>query len=109
MDNIFTPEEANKAVTYGELLKIFMPIIEEMSKGSINYADTLQQQTFDIINKLTDHIVKIRDDAEYRRIRDVSFVLHVITCVEHLDKDVLRQNYYTWCTEYDSLNKPKTE
>ena len=109
MNNILTPEEEKMPVTYGELLKIFNSIIEELAKNSINYADTLQERTFEIINKLTDHLVEIRNDAEYKRIRDTNFILNLIISINRLDKDVILKNYHTWCEEFDNLNKPQGE
>lgn len=107
MDNVFTPEEANKPVTYGELLKIFGLVIEDLSKNSINYTDTLQKHTFEIIDKLTDHLVEIRDNAEYKRQRDVHFMLGLFSQFHMCDKDVLHKEYKRWCEEFDRLNKPK--
>lgn len=107
MENTFTPEEANKPVTYGELLKILMPIIEELGKSSINYTDTLQEHTFEIVRKLTDSLVEIRDNADYKRQRDVHFILGLISQFHFCDKDVLHKEYRRWCEEFDKLNKPK--
>lgn len=109
MDNTFTPEEANMLVAYGELLKIFTPIIEELGKASIDYSDTLQESTFKIINKLTDHLVEIRDDAEYKRQRDMHFMLGLFAQFHMCDKEVLHKEYRRWCEEFDKLNKPKTD
>jgi hypothetical protein len=109
MDNIFTPEEANKPVTFGDLLTILNSIVNDLGKNSIDYTDTLQEHTFEIINKLTDHLVEIRNDAEYKRIRDMNFVLNLISQVGHYDKDLLCKNYHTWCEEFDRLNKPQSD
>ena len=52
MYNIFTPEEANKSVTYGELLTIFQPVLEEVAKHTMGYADTLQEHIFKVISSI---------------------------------------------------------
>jgi hypothetical protein len=109
MENIFTQEEANKLVTYGDLLTILNSIVNDIGKSSIDYTDTLQKHTFDIIDKLTDHIVEIRNDAEYKRIRDMTFVLNMISQVGHFDNGLLCKSYNTWCEEYDRLNKLKND
>lgn len=108
MNNTFTPEEANKPVTYGELLQIFQPILGEIAKHSADYTDALQEQTFKIIDKLTDHIVEIRNDAEYKRQRDVRFMLGLVAQIHMYDKEVLHGEYKRWCEEFDKLNEPKT-
>ena len=109
MDNIFKPEEANKPVTYGELLTILTSLNQELSKHSIDYTDTLQKQIFKIIDKLTDHIVEIRNDAEYKRQRDIHFMLGLFAQFHMCDKEVLHKEYKRWCEEFDKLNKPKTD
>ena len=109
MDNIFTPEEANKPVTYGELLTILTSLNQELSKHSINYTDTLQEHTFKIINKLTDHIVVIRDNAEYKRQRDMRFMLGLFAQFYQCDKEALHKEYKRWCEEFDKLNESKPD
>ena len=109
MNNTFTPEEANMPVTYGELLTILTSLNQELSKYSIDYTNTLQGQTFKIIDKLTDHIVAIRDDAEYKRQRDMHFMLGLFAQFHMCDKEVLHKEYRRWCEEFDRLNKPKND
>lgn len=109
MDNVFTPEEANKAVTYGELLTIFGPVIEELGKNSINYTDTLQENIFKIIKELTEHLVEVRDNTEYKRVRDMRFTIGLIAQLDHLDKEVMLKEYCRWCEEFDKINKPKRD
>ena len=108
MNNTFTPEEANTPVTYGELLTILTSLNQELSKCSIDYTNTLQEQTFKIIDKLTDHIVEIRDDAEYKRQRDVRFMMGLLAQLYHCDTEAMRNEYKRWCEEFDKLNKPTT-
>lgn len=109
MNNTFTPEEANMPVTYGELLTILTSLNQELCKHSIDYTNTLQEQTFKIIDKLTNHIVEIRDDAEYKRQRDTRFMMGLLAQLYHCDPEVMRNEYKRWCEEFDKLNKPKTD
>lgn len=107
MENIFTPEEANKPVTYGELATILQAVMGELAKNSINDVDTLQDGTFKVIKKLTDSIVQVRDDANYNRQRDFRFIVNLIAQIGHYDKDVIYAEYQRWCGEFDKLNKPQ--
>lgn len=107
MDNIFTPEEANKSVTYGELTLILGETIKNLGQESIKYSDTLQENTFKLINAMTDHIVKIRDDADYKRQRDIRFMIGLIAQFFNCDKEIIHKEYERWCDEFDKLNKPK--
>lgn len=109
MDNIFTPEEANMAVTYGELSKILIAIIEELSKNFINDVDTIQERSFETMRKLTDSLVKICDDIDYKRQRDMHFVLGLISQFNLCDKDILHKEYIRWCAEFDELNKQQND
>ena len=107
MDNILTPEQAKMPVTYGELLAIFKPVMDEVAKHSTNYADTLQDGTLKIINKLTDHLVVVQNDADYKRQRDIRFVLGYLARLWGCDKDMMYDSYKHWCEEFDKLNKPQ--
>lgn len=107
MDSIFTPEEANKPVTYGELSTILQSIVTDLSKHSIDYADALQDSTFKMINKLTDAFVAIRDDADYKRQRDLHFMIGLFAQFYHCDKEVLHKEYKRWCEEFDKMNRPQ--
>ena len=107
MENIFMPEEANKLVTYGELAVIIQTIADELAKASISDVDNLQENMFKIIDKLTDSLVEIRNDADYKRQRDLRFMISLIAQIERYDKDILYSEYQRWCEEFDKLNKPK--
>lgn len=109
MKNILSPEEANKPVTYGDLATILGETIKNLGQESIKYSDTLQENTFKLIDTMTDHIVKIRDDADYKRQRDVRFLIGLIAQLYHCDKPVLDREYMRWCEEFDKLNRPKVD
>lgn len=107
MGNILTPKEANKSVTYGELMVILESVADNISKSAIDYSDTLQKQIFKVIDTLTDSLVKIRDDAEYKRQRDVHFMIALLAQLNYCNKEVVHKEYQLWCEEFDKLNKPK--
>lgn len=109
MENMFTPEEANTPVTYGELATILQMAANEIAKNSVNVVDTLQDDTFKVIEKLTDSMVQIRDDADYKRQRDLRFMINLVSQIGHYDKDVIYANYKRWCEEFDKLNKPQKD
>lgn len=109
MENILTPEEANKPVTYGDLLTILCDTIKNLGQESIKYSDTLQENTFKIIDKLTDSIVGVRDNASYERQRDIRFVLGYLARLWGCSKDMIYDNYQSWCDEFDKLNKPQND
>jgi hypothetical protein len=107
MDNILTKEEENQLVTYGVLSKLFVYLIDDISKQSINYANTLQEQTFELVRKLTDSLVEIRDNADYKRQRDIRFMINLFAQLNKCDKDVIYREYQRWCAEFDKINKPQ--
>ena len=107
MENVLTPEEANKAVTYGDLMTILGSVIKDLSTESIKYSDFLQENTFKIIDKTTENIVQIRDDAEYKRVRDINFILSYLAANHMYNNGKLYDMYDKWCKDFDELNKPK--
>lgn len=109
MDNIFTPEEARKPVTYGDLTLILGETIKNLGQESINYSNALQENTYKLINTITDYMVKIRDNASYERQRDIGFVIGLIAQFNLCDKEVLFKEYHRWCEEFDRLNKPRAD
>ena len=109
MDNILTPEEANKPVTYGDLALILGETIKNLGQESIKYSDALQENAFKLIGTMTDHMVNIRDNASYERQRDIRFVLGYLAILWGCDKDAMYDNYKHWCEEFDKLNKPQND
>ena len=109
MNKTLTPEEANQPVTYGDLYTILQSMVTDLSKYSIDYADTLQDGTFKMINKLTDTFVAIRDDTNYKRQRDIHFLIGLFAQFYHCDKEILHKEYQRWCEEFDKLNKPQND
>lgn len=109
MNNILTPEEAIKPVTYGDLMVILGETVKNLGQESIKYSDALQKNTFKLIDTMTGQMVKIRDDADYKRQRDVRFLIGLIAQLYHCDKPVLDKEYVRWCEEFDKLNRPKVD
>ena len=102
MKDIFTPEQANMTVTYGELMKILTPLIEMITQGSSDLA----VKNAEI---MSDYIIKIRDNASYERQRDIRFVLNYLARLWGCSKDIMYDNYQSWCDEFDKLNKPQKD
>ena len=100
MENMFTPEQANMPVTYGNLMAILTPLMKMTTEGN-SYI------TFKSAELLSDYMVQIRDDADYNRQRDIRFVINLIAQIGNYDKNVLDSEYKRWCDEFDKLNKPK--
>ena len=109
MNNILTPEEAIKPVTYGDFATILGETIKNLSQESIKYSDALQENTFKFIDKMTDAIAKIRNEAEYKRQRDAHFMMGLIAQLYHCDKEIIHNEYERWCKEFDKLNFPTTD
>lgn len=98
MDNIFTPEEANAPVTYETLLKIlngFLPTIGSSDRMIMSLDST--------IKTIGDTLA----DAEYKRIRDIRFILSYLAANHLYHRDKLYDMYEEWCKEFDKLNKPQ--
>ena len=108
MENIFTPEQANKPVTYGDLAIVLKTTVEELANESVRYADNSSEAMMKISKKLMDFAIKIRDDASYERQRDIRFVISLIAQLNNFDKAVLDSEYQRWCTEFDKLNHRDT-
>ena len=109
MKSILSPEEANKPVTYGDLEIILGETIKNLGQESIKYSDTLQENTFKLIDTVTNHMVKFRDDADYKRQRDARFMMGLIAQFHHCDKEIIYKEYIHWCEEFDKLNLPQTD
>jgi hypothetical protein len=104
MNNILTPEDAKKPVTYGDLATILGETVENLCQESIKYSDILQENTFKLIDKTTDALVKIHNETEYKRQRDVRFMMGLIAQLYHCDTSVIHDEYERWCREFDKLN-----
>ena len=102
MKNVFTPEQANMSVTYGELVKILTPLMEMVTQDNSDIA--LKNAEI-----MSDYMVKIRDEANYKRQRDFRFIINLISQIGRYDKDALYSEYERWCEEFDKLNKPQKD
>ena len=96
MDNIFTPEEANMPVTYGILLQVL-----ESIRPAIESRDKALDDLNDAIQVITDALV----DAEYKRVRDMRYILSYLAQDRLYNRDKFYNTYIEWCKEYDRLNK----
>ena len=99
MDNIFTPEEAQMPVTYEALLQILQ---------SLEPAVSSRDKALDVFDEAIINLVHSVEDFEYRRIRDMHFILSYLASQNLCNRDKLYNMYVDWCGEFDKMNKPKT-
>lgn len=99
MDNIFTPEEAQMPVTYEALLQILQ---------SLQPAVTSRDKALDVFDEAMTNLARSVEDLEYRRIRDMHFILSYLASQNLCNRDKLYNMYVDWCGEFDKMNKPKT-
>ena len=103
MKNILTPEEENMPVTYKNLTVIMDKLLETLKANDKNMQNDIVK-TFD---RIFDELIKIRNDAEYKRQRDFRYMIGTIAQIARVDKEDIYNNYKNWCEEFDKLNKPK--
>ena len=97
-NNLFTPEEAQMPVTYEALLQIFQ---------SLQPAVTSRDKALDAFDEAIINLVRSVEDLEYRRIRDMHFVLSYLASQSLCNKDKLYNMYIDWCGDFDKMNKPQ--
>lgn len=105
IESLFTPEEENLPITYGELFKVLTALTDVLSSGH----QTDQEEAIDGIFSVIDNAISVIEDAEYKRMRDVRFFLGLISQIHCYDKDILRKEYERWCDAFDKLNKPQSD
>lgn len=100
MDNIFTPEEANKPVTYEALLQILQHLQPAVSS---------RDRALDAFDEAITNIIHSVEDLEYRRIRDMHFILSYLATQQLCNRDKLYNMYVDWGEEFDKMNKSKKD
>ena len=100
IENIFTPEEAQMPVTYEVLLQILQ---------SLQPAVSSRDKALDAFDEAIINLVHSVEDLEYRRIRDMHFVLSYLASQNLCNRDKLYNMYVDWCEEFDKMNKPKKD
>lgn len=88
----------DKPVTWGDLLETLCAMSTEIME-TIKIADECQDK---VVDSLGQHILELYNEAEYRRIRSMSFVLAM---TGHTDSSKWRPIYEEYCKEYDKLNR----
>jgi hypothetical protein len=101
MDNIFTHEEAAAFVTYNDLTIVLEETLKMISEEIIK-ADNI---TFDGLNNLVNILADRINDIEYKRIRDMYFILGRLAYQSHCTTYDMRKTYENYCDEFDRLNK----
>ena len=100
IDNILMPERDDSPITHSELETILTTIMEAISQVN---SDTL----LNFADILSNYVVRIRNEAEYNRLRDLRFMINLVSQMGNYDKNVLYTEYERWCDEFDRLNKPQ--
>ena len=101
MDNIFTHEEAAAFVTYNDLAIVLEETLKMVSEEIIK-ADNI---TFDGLNSIINILADRINDIQYKRIRDMYFILNYLAYQNHCTTYDMRKTYENYCDEFDRLNK----
>ena len=88
----------DKPVTWGDLLEVLYNMSTEIAK-TIQAANKCQDT---VIDGLSHYVLELYNEAEYRRMRSMAFVLAV---TGHTDYSKWRPIYDEFCKEYDKLNR----
>ena len=97
--NALTEEEKDMPVTFGQLAII-------LGKLTGQIVDVTNEQ-YEMIGTLSDHMDEYVRILNYKRIRDLRFLMEAIRTYHYLDKDKFYEAYEQWCVEFDELNKQK--
>ena len=88
----------DKPVTWGDLLETLCAMSTEIME-TIKAADECQNKVVDSLGK---HVLELYNEAEYRRMRSMAFVLAI---TGYTDPSKWRPIYDEFCKEYDKLNR----
>jgi hypothetical protein len=88
----------DKPVTWGDLLETLCAMSTEIME-TIKIADECQDK---VVDSLGEHVLKLYNEAEYRRMRSMAFVLAI---TGHTDSTKWYPIYEEFCKEYDKLNR----
>ena len=101
MDNILTPEQAAQPVTQADLIAALNELVKLMSESDARY----QEHTFRALDDVLNSVARSIDALEYKRIRDMRFVISIISELNHIKREDLLTTYANWCDEFDQLNR----
>lgn len=88
----------DKPVTWGDLFEVLYDMSIEIME-TIKTTDECQDKVVDSLGK---HVLQLYNEAEYRRMRSMVFVLAI---TGHTDPSKWRPVYDEFCNEYDKLNR----
>lgn len=88
----------DKSVTWGDLLETLCAMSTEIME-TIKIADECQDK---VVDSLGEHVLQLYNEAEYRRMRSMAFVLAI---TGHTDPTKWHPIYEEFCKEYDKLNR----
>ena len=67
-----------------------------------------RDKALDVFDEAITNLVRSVEDLEYRRIRDMHFILSYLASENLYNRDKFYDMYVDWCKEFDKMNKPKT-
>lgn len=88
----------DKPVTWGDLFEVLYNMNTEIAE-TIQAANKCQDT---VIDGLSHYVLELYNEAEYRRMRSMCFVLAI---TYHTDPSKWRPIYDWFCKEYDKLNR----
>ena len=100
-NNFITPEEAGQSVTYGHLIVM----MQEFIKAADANAQRADGIYWNEVTRVANSLFAGLQEAEYRRARDIHFLLTVFADMNVDTRDNLIAHYNSYCAEFDKLNR----
>lgn len=88
----------DKPVTWGDLFEVLYDMSTKIME-TIQTADECQDK---VVDSLGQHVLELYNEAEYRRMRSMAFVLAI---TGHTDPTKWCPIYEEFCKEYNKLNR----
>lgn len=88
----------DKPVTWGDLFEV----LYDMSTKIMEIIQTADECQDKVVDSLGHRMLELYNEAEYRRMRSMTFVLAM---TGHTDSSKWRSIYDEYCREYDKLNR----
>lgn len=100
-NNFITPEEAGQSVTYGRLIMM----MQEFIKAANANAQQADGVYWNEVTRIANSLFAGLQEAEYRRARDMLFLLTVLSDMNVDTQANLITHYHSYCAEFDKLNR----
>ncbi len=92
-------------ITFEDLKIILEQFSETLMKGEEKLEDA-RLHAFEMIKNLFSQKI---EELNYHRLRDLHFIMNVLSSVGYGPMDRLEEYYNTYCAEFDKLNKQETK